>query len=402
MAHLSRTEVAAKAGVEPGYVDLLVDHGLIEPGDGNTYTSGDVFRARWIHSLELSGIPVEGLAAAVRNGSLSFRYLDASAFERFGALTDITVRELSEDSGIPMSLVSVIREAVAFPEANPDGLVREEELAVAEAVAFQLEYGFDPAAIERLLRVYGDSLRRITETETDAYRSQVTERLLATGISQAEMLEKQAIFGSRMGGILERAFLAIYHRQQERAWTRVWLDSVEAALEEAGLYRRLHSPPAVGFVDLTGFTQLTEREGDEAAAELAARMRTIVRQVALEHEGDFVKFLGDGVMLYFNRPTDGVHAAFVMLERFDEEQLPPARMGIDAGPVVFQEGDYFGRTVNIAARLADYARPGEVLVTRQVVESVPEGELTPSEIGPVTLKGVARPVDVYAAYPPGS
>lgn len=107
-------------------------------------------------------------------------------------------------------------------------------------------------------------------------------------------------------------------------------------------------------------------------------------------------------MLYFNRPTDGVHAAFVMLERFDEEQLPPARMGIDAGPVVFQEGDYFGRTVNIAARLADYARPGEVLVTRQVVESVPEGELTPSEIGPVTLKGVARPVDVYAAYPPGS
>lgn len=98
----------------------------------------------------------------------------------------------------------------------------------------------------------------------------------------------------------------------------------------------------------------------------------------------------------------GVEPGYVDLLVDHEEHLPPARMGIDAGPVVFQEGDYFGRTVNIAARLADYARPGEVLVTRQVVESVPEGELTPSEIGPVTLKGVARPVDVCAAYPPGS
>src|SRR5690606_41263005 len=117
----------------------------------------------------------------------------------------------------------------------------------------------------------------------------------------------------------DRTFLTRYLGQTGSGYTWMRLGSVEAALEEAGHYRRLHSPPAVGFVDLTGFTQLTEREGDEAAAELAARMRTIVRQVALEHEGDFVKFLGDGVMLYFNRPTDGVHAAFVMLERFDEE-----------------------------------------------------------------------------------
>lgn len=181
MTRLTRDDVASKAGVEPAYVDHLVDLGLITPAQDDSFSSGDVFRARWIRSLEASGLPLDGMAAAVRDGSLSFNYLDASAFERFGALTEITMQELSEAKGLPMGLLSVIREAVGFPEANPDDLVREEELAIAEAVAFQLEYGFNPTVIERLLRVYGDSLRRITETETDAYRSEVTERLLATG-----------------------------------------------------------------------------------------------------------------------------------------------------------------------------------------------------------------------------
>src|SRR5690606_21624726 len=181
VTRLTRDDVASKAGVEPAYVDHLVDLGLITPAQDDSFSSGDVFRARWIRSLEASGLPLDGMAAAVRDGSLSFNYLDASAFERFGALTEITMQELSEAKGLPMGLLSVIREAVGFPEANPDDLVREEELAIAEAVAFQLEYGFNPTVIERLLRVYGDSLRRITETETDAYRSEVTERLLATG-----------------------------------------------------------------------------------------------------------------------------------------------------------------------------------------------------------------------------
>jgi adenylate cyclase len=399
VTRLTRDDVASKAGVEPAYVDHLVDLGLITPAEDDSFSSGDVFRARWIRSLEASGLPLDGMAAAVRDGSLSFDYLDASAFERFGALTEITMQELSEAKGLPMGLLSVIREAVGFPEANPDDLVREEELAIAEAVAFQLEYGFNPTVIERLLRVYGDSLRRITETETDAYRSEVTERLLATGMSQAEMLEKQAVFGSQIGPLLERAFLAISHRNQERTWTRVWLDSVETALEEAGFHSRPHSPPAVGFLDLTGYTQLTEREGDEAAADLTARMRTLVRQLALEYDGDYVKFLGDGVMLYFPDPTSGVQAAISMVEKSQEESLPAVRAGIHAGPVVFQEGDYFGRTVNIAARLADYARPGEVLVTKEVVDSASNDELEFTDIGPVTLKGVAQPVEVLAAYP---
>jgi class 3 adenylate cyclase len=65
--------------------------------------------------------------------------------------------------------------------------------------------------------------------------------------------------------------------------------------------------------------------------------------------------------------------------------------------VVFQEGDYFGRTVNIAARIAEYARSGEVLVSREVVDAAAGTPVTFTEIGPVELKGVSGPPRLYTA-----
>jgi adenylate cyclase len=80
--------------------------------------------------------------------------------------------------------------------------------------------------------------------------------------------------------------------------------------------------------------------------------------------------------------------------------LPPAHVGIHAGPVVFQEGDYFGRTVNLAARIAEYARPGEVLVSQEVVDAVDGAPVAFSEIGPVELKGVPETLRLYIARRP--
>jgi len=69
--------------------------------------------------------------------------------------------------------------------------------------------------------------------------------------------------------------------------------------------------------------------------------------------------------------------------------------------VVFQEGDYFGRTVNIAARIAEYARPGEVLVSQQVVDAADRESVSFTEIGPVELKGVRETLRLYIARPNG-
>jgi len=102
-----------------------------------------------------------------------------------------------------------------------------------------------------------------------------------------------------------------------------------------------------------------------------------------------VKWLGDGVMFYFADPGHGVLAALDMVEGVATHALPPAHVGIHAEPVVFQEGDYFGRTVNIAARIAEYARPGEVLVSQEVVDAAAGTPVTFTDIGPVELKGVS-------------
>jgi adenylate cyclase len=109
-----------------------------------------------------------------------------------------------------------------------------------------------------------------------------------------------------------------------------------------------------------------------------------------------VKWLGDGVMFYFPDPGQGALAALEMVEGVSTQALPPAHVGIHAGPVVFQEGDYFGRTVNIAARIAEYARPGEVLASQEVVDAAKGTSLGFSEIGPVELKGVSDTLRLYA------
>ena len=397
MGEHSRREVARKAGVEPEYVDRLVELGILRPGRGDTFSTGDVRRARWVRSWDEAGVPLDGMASAVRRGALSFSYLDARAFDRFAGLSGTTFQQLSDTTGIPLDLLRVIREAVGFAEPRPEDLVREDELSVVPAIELQLANGFRPVVIERWLRVCADNVRRIAETEADWWRTEVEMPLLQGGMTETEMLDAQADVGSEMVPLLEQALLGIYRSQQEHAWSKSAVEDIEGALERAGLHSRLHRPPAISFLDISGYTRLTEERGDEAAAELAARMATLVRRSSQEHGGKPVKWLGDGVMFYFPDTGQGVLAALEMVEGAATHSLPPARIGIQVGPVIFQEGDYFGRTVNVAARIAEYARPGEVLVTQDVVNASDGTLVTFTEIGDVELKGVSGTLRLHVA-----
>jgi adenylate cyclase len=392
-----RQEVAQRAGVDPDYVDRLVELELLTPGVGDGFSPGDVLRARWMRSLERAGVPLEGLAAAVRDGVLSFSFLDVGAYDRFAGLSGTTFQELSAQTGIPLELLMVVREAFGFAEPGPEDTVHDNELSVVPLLQLQLSKGFRPVVVERWLRVYGDSLRRIAEAEAAWWNSEVEMALLASGMTEGEMLQAQADLGSQMTPLIEQVLLAIYHGQQEHTWSQVFVEHVESALEQAGLYRRLERPPAMCFLDLTGYTRLTEERGDEAAADLAARLAGLVRRSALEHGGRPVKWLGDGVMFYFREPGDAVLAAVEMVEVVGRHGLPPAHVGIHAGPVVFQDGDYFGRTVNLAARIAEYARPGEVLVSQEVVDAADAASVSFVEIGPVELKGVPGTLRLHIA-----
>ena len=393
-----RQQVARRAGVETDYVDRLIAIGILESGRGEEQLAADARKVRWVHGLELAGVPLDGMGAAVRNGALSFSFLEANAFDRFGGLSPTTFRQLSERTGIPLELLTVVREALGFAEPQPEEPVREDELSVVPVIELQLSVGFEPVVIERWLRACGDSLRRIAETEAEWYRTEVVQPLLDTGMKEGEVLTEQADLGSRLAPLTEQALLAIYHGQQEHAWSKRFVEEVEAALEGAGLHTRLHRPPAVCFLDVTGYTRLTEERGDEAAADLAARLATLVRRASQEHGGQPVKWLGDGVMFYFPDPGASVVAALDMSEGMEMHSLPPAHVGIHAGPVVLHQGDYFGRTVNVAARIADYARPSEVLVSQEVVDAAGGAPVAFSEVGAVELKGVSGTVRLHEAH----
>ena len=110
-----------------------------------------------------------------------------------------------------------------------------------------------------------------------------------------------------------------------------------------------------------------------------------------------MKWLGDGVMCHFPDPGPGVAAALDMVDGIADAGLPPAHVGLHSGPIVIQEGDYYGQTVNLAARIADYARPGEVLVSESVMVATMPSGVAFDDIGNVELKGVAGVVHLAAA-----
>jgi adenylate cyclase len=192
-------------------------------------------------------------------------------------------------------------------------------------------------------------------------------------------------------------------RHLERAIDALNVDALEAVAAQLGLLPAPTAhPPAILFVDLTGYTRLTEATGDELAARLATRLATVAGDVARERGGEVVKLLGDGAMLCFDAAGPAVAAGISLIRVVPAAGLPEAHVGISAGRVISRDGDYFGHTVNVAARVAGHAGPGEVLVTGEVVTSAgvdaTSGAVTFQPIGPVPLRNITEPVPLFRAF----
>jgi adenylate cyclase len=158
------------------------------------------------------------------------------------------------------------------------------------------------------------------------------------------------------------------------------------------------------FADLVGFTALTAARGDETAAELAVEFADSVRTLAAEHGAEFVKAMGDAVMV---RGTSAAEIVALGLRLVHDGPTPswrpPVRIGIHTGTAVTRDGDWYGTTVNVAARLASSAQGGELLVTedtgRRMRRSLP---LELIDQGLRRLRDVPTPVRVFAAQRPAA
>jgi adenylate cyclase len=396
MTWYAGVDVAERGGVEPSYVVRLVELGILTPAEPDRFSEGDVRRVLMARSLEDAGIPLDAVGPAIQRGVLSLAFFDADEYERFAGLAAETFQQVSDRTGIPLDLLTVIREAIGMAQPSPDDRLREDEMAIVPFIELQVAEGFRPAAIERLLRVEGDSTRRIAEQEAAWWTSEVIERALAAGKGPEEI--GGADLTDRVAPLAEQSLLAMYHAHQSRNWTSNIVEGFLVLLANAGIHSRLERLPAICFLDITGYTRLTQERGDDAAADLATTMSRLVQRSSVQHGGKPIKWLGDGVMFYFVDPGPGVRAALEMVDDLASAGLPPAHVGLHAGPVLYQEGDYYGQTVNLSARIADYARPGEVLVTRAVADASNEEGISFADIGPVELKGVAGTIHLLRAH----
>jgi adenylate cyclase len=392
-------EAAQRSGVSADQLSGLVELGILTPDADERFTPGHLRRAGLVMSLAAAGIPLEGLGTAIRGGQLSLDFLDAPAFERFSAFSGVTFAQMAERSGVPVELLLFIREAAGSATPVPDDRIRDEELPYVELLEMGVRAGFSQAAVQQLMRTQGDSLRRLAETESAIWNSEVIAPAIRAGKRPDEVLGID--FGDRGSVVIERAVVAMYHLQQGRAWTSDIIAGLEIMLAGAGLHTRVDHPPAMCFLDITGYTRLTQEQGDAAAARLAEQLGRIVQRTSVKHGGRALKWLGDGVMLHFPNPGQGVVAALEMVAGVADDGLPPAHVGLHAGPVIFQEGDYYGQTVNVAARIASYAQGGEVIVSQAVVDASAGAGVAFREVGPVELKGVSGAILLYAASRPG-
>jgi adenylate cyclase len=388
---------AARAGVNKDSLSRYRNLGLVGASGEDVYSDVDILRMQVFQMLEDAGVPIEAVATMAAEGHMSLDFIESAGRYVFVPLSDRTFGEVSEETGVPVETLSVIREALGGGSPRPEDRMGEEELAVVPLVEFQLSLGFRSRAIEQALRVYGESLRRMAETEAEWFRSEIVEPMLGRGQTEDDVGRLSGDMSPVLSELSNQAVLAIYHRQQRHAWSVNIIDGIAMSLERAGLHPRDERIPAMCFLDITGYTRLTQERGDQAAADLAGEVRRVVERRAVAHRGRAVKWLGDGVMLQFPEPGSAVESAVKMVMALEEAGMPLAHVGVHAGPVIFREGDYYGQTVNIASRISDFARPGEVLVSQAVVDLATGIPVVFSKIGPVELKGVGDVLVLYAA-----
>jgi adenylate cyclase len=263
--------------------------------------------------------------------------------------------------------------------------------------------GVGEGDVLRAMRVWGESLRKVAQFQAHYFHTTIEEPFRQRGMRDNEAYEAAIKVGLRMGHMGEQTIGWLFRRHAEAFLAEHQYEHVEAALEEAGIRQR---PPrgteAAAFADLSGYTRLTEEAGDDVAAQVSLTLAELVTEIAARHRGDVVKMLGDGVHFHFRDPGDAVRASLEIVDRVQPRGLPPAHVGVNAGPMIFDGGDYFGRTVNIAARIAAQAEANQVFLGEDLVRDVEPRGFEVHEVGRFDLKGIARPVTLFEAISDGS
>lgn len=180
-------------------------------------------------------------------------------------------------------------------------------------------------------------------------------------------------------------------------------DVIQMWTSDAAARSQVQGIVCIMFTDLVGSTQMTHERGDYGAQEVVRIHNAIVRSSLSAHRGREVKHTGDGIMASFASSADATRAGVEMQKAFADHNARDGalqvqvRIGLNAGEAVEEEDDFFGTTVQVAARVCDKADTGDVFVTDNVRELARAHKLLFEDAGQYEMKGVPQPLTLYRA-----
>ena len=384
MPDVTHSEVARRLDVPADTLRRWVRDGIVPLADGE-WTPAAIAQARIVARLRERGHSLAELREAAEAGRLAYGYLE----ELFPAAQRTrTLAEAAEECGLETALIERIWTAAGFSHESLDH-IGEEDMQLLRYMAAVLEAGFPLVAFLQLVRVYGQAMAQIADAEVKLFHLYVHEPLMREGVPGLRMAEEMSGLAAELLPLAS----PIMDRVHQRALQHFVEQDVVGHLEaEGGELGRLRV--AIAFADLAGYTRLTEEAGEEEAVDVVERFVEAVEET-LPDDARVIKTIGDEVMVAGADPAALVDWA-VGFQVLHEGRRPLPRIGIHAGLALYRDGDYYGRSVNLAARVGARAAGGEVLITRPVVDAA-GAHLALEEIGEVKLKGFREATALFLA-----
>jgi adenylate cyclase len=323
---MTGAELSKGSGAAPQFIRRLVDLGIVPSRDEERpFVLGDIHRVRLAQAFERSGIPLEAIGTAIASGHLSFGFVD-QMFIYHAPLTGKTFREIAEDLGLPLETLTRLYAMWGLPRPAPDDVVREDDAPTFR----EWKAVFPPEVLnEQLLtqgaRLFGEATDRLADWGMALYYAYIEAPMLAAGMSAQETMDAASAFAKLGIPVMERQLAWLLRRKLEHNAFQHIVEHVENAVEAAGAAPPMPTrPPAICFIDLSGYTALTEEVGDQVAAERAGTLGTLIQELAHTRGGRVVKLLGDGAMLQFPDASTAVRCGLEMVEQVEQAGRPRA------------------------------------------------------------------------------
>ncbi|HEV2999786.1 MAG TPA: adenylate/guanylate cyclase domain-containing protein [Solirubrobacteraceae bacterium] len=384
---LTLAAVAHRAGVTPATLRRWAGDGVI-PGYDGTWTPAAAAHARIVARLRERGHSLRAIREAGASGRLAFAYTE-DLFPREAGPYDLEAA--ARETGLEPALIERVYAAAGFSAAQLDRL-NDDDLQLLRYIAAVLAAGFPLVAFLQLVRVYGQAVAQIADAEVRLFHLYVHEPLMRDGVPGMEMAEEMEGLARELLPLSSPIMDAMHQRFLAHFVEQDVVGHMEMDFDGALDLGRLRV--CIAFADLAGYTRLTEELGDEMAVDAVERFVESVEHT-LPDDARIVKTIGDEVMVVAS-DARGLADWAVGFQELVQDERPLPRIGLHFGEVVYRDGDYYGREVNLSARVVARAAGGEVLVTRPVVDAAGPN-LVFERIGEVKLKGFSHPTELFLA-----